>query len=107
MTNQEETTLYIGVTNDLQRRVYEHKSKLVEGFSKRYNLKKLVYYEIFEDPENAINREKKMKKYLRESKNNLVTGANKSWKDLYCYDGQILTLPLVAEDDREGFLDIL
>ena len=58
MTNFEETTLYIGVTNDLERRIYEHKNKLIKGFTNKYNLKKLVYYEIFDDINTAIEREK-------------------------------------------------
>lgn len=82
MTNFEETTLYIGVTNDLERRVYEHKNKLYEGFSKRYNLKNLVYYEIFDDINLAIEREKYLKGKTRKFKNNLVNNFNPEWKDL-------------------------
>ena len=76
MTNFEETTLYIGVTSDLERRVYEHKNKLYEGFSQRYNLKKLVYYEIFDDINLAIEREKYLKGKTRKFKNNLVNNFN-------------------------------
>jgi len=61
MTNKNNKVLYTGITNDLKRRVYEHKEKLVDGFTKKYNVSKLIYYEIFEDPENAILREKKIK----------------------------------------------
>ena len=82
MTNFEETTLYIGVTSDLERRVYEHKNKLYEGFSQRYNLKKLVYYEIFDDINLAIEREKYLKGKTRKFKNNLVNNFNLEWKDL-------------------------
>jgi putative endonuclease len=100
MTNYEDTTLYIGITNDLIRRVYEHKNKLLKGFTEKYNLNKLVYYEIFYDIEYAIQREKQLKKFLRKSKNRLITKFNKGWVDLYLKDGQILTLPLVAENDN-------
>ncbi len=61
LTNRHHTVLYTGITNDLRRRVYEHKSKLVEGFTKRYNVDKLVFYEVFEQPEYAIQREKQIK----------------------------------------------
>ena len=61
LTNKHNTVIYTGITNDLVRRVYEHKSKLCDGFSKKYNLSKLVYYEIFSDPESAIFREKQIK----------------------------------------------
>jgi putative endonuclease len=61
LTNKNNTVLYTGITNDLKRRVYEHKEKLVDGFTKKYNVVKLVYYEVFEDPENAILREKQIK----------------------------------------------
>jgi len=83
MTNQRNTTLYTGVTNDLKRRVYEHKAKLVEGFTKRYNLTKLVYYEVFEDIEQAILREKQIKAGPRRKKQQLIKGFNKAWRDLY------------------------
>ena len=75
--------LYTGVTNDLQRRVYEHKSKLLEGFTKKYNITKLVYYEIFEDANAAISREKQIKAGSRQKKIDLVNSLNQEWKDLY------------------------
>ncbi len=83
MTNKRNTVLYTGVTNDLKRRVYEHKEKLTEGFTKKYNLTKLVYYEVFDDPENAITREKQIKGGSRQKKISLVNGFNRSWRDLY------------------------
>jgi putative endonuclease len=83
MTNKNNTVLYTGVTNDLKRRVYEHKEKLVAGFTKKYNVSKLVYYEIFEDPENAILREKQIKAGSRQKKMDLINGMNKEWNDLY------------------------
>ncbi len=83
MTNKYNTVLYTGVTNDLQRRVYEHKSKLLEGFTKKYNITKLVYYEIFEDANAAISREKQIKAGSRQKKIDLVNSVNQEWKDLY------------------------
>ncbi len=83
MTNPNRTVLYTGVTNNLQRRVYEHKEKLVEGFTSRYNLTKLVYYEQFQDPGNAILREKQIKAGSRKKKMELVDQMNPHWEDLY------------------------
>lgn len=82
LTNYNETTFYIGVTNDLQRRIYEHKNKLLEGFSAKYNLQKLVYFEITEDVESAIKREKQLKNWHREWKINLIKKNNPSFEDL-------------------------
>jgi len=76
-------TLYIGITADLVKRVWEHRSKFVEGFTNKYAVDKLVYYEIFEDPENAIRREKRLKKYNRKWKIDLVEQKNPDWRDLY------------------------
>ena len=84
MTNYRNTVLYTGITNDLKRRVYEHKSRLIEGFSKKYNLTKLVYYEVCGDIEGTIIREKQIKGGSRQDKLNLVNAANKEWRDLYC-----------------------
>jgi putative endonuclease len=83
MTNKNNTVLYTGITNDLKRRVYEHKEKLVDGFTKKYNVTKLVYYEVFEDPENAILREKQIKAGSRQKKINLINSVNGEWLDLY------------------------
>ncbi|MBN2224710.1 MAG: GIY-YIG nuclease family protein [Deltaproteobacteria bacterium] len=83
MTNTYHTVLYIGVTNDLKRRVYEHKEKLVKGFTKTYNITKLVYYESFADPANAIQREKQLKGRPRAKKIELIENFNKAWDDLY------------------------
>ena len=83
MTNWKNTALYTGVTNDLIRRVYEHKEKLVEGFTKRYNLTKLVYYEVAGNAEAAILREKQLKAGSRQKKVELVEELNKTWSDLY------------------------
>jgi len=83
MTNKRNTVLYTGVTNDLRRRVYEHREKLVDGFTRKYNIIKLVYYEIFQDPENAIIREKHLKAGSRQKKVGLINQMNKEWQDLY------------------------
>jgi putative endonuclease len=83
LTNNYNTVLYTGVTNDLQTRVYEHKSKLVEGFTKKYNITKLVYYQIFEDANAAISREKQIKAGSRQKKIDLINSVNQEWKDLY------------------------
>ncbi len=76
-------TLYIGVTNDLIRRVYEHKQGLVEGFTKKYNVHQLVFFEETNDVESAITREKQMKKWNRQWKIELIEKQNPGWKDLY------------------------
>ena len=83
MTTNRNTVLYIGVTNDLIRRVYEHKEKLADGFTRKYNIVKLVYYEVFEDIENAIFREKQIKAGSREKKVQLINSMNGEWRDLY------------------------
>jgi len=83
MTNQRNTVLYTGVTNNLKRRVYEHKEKLVDGFTKKYNITKLVYYEVFEDIESAILKEKQIKAGSRQRKIKLINSMNKEWRDLY------------------------
>jgi len=83
MTNKRNTVLYTGVTNDLIRRVYEHKSKLVAGFTKKYNINKLVYFEMYENPSEAIAREKQIKAGSRQKKINLINSMNLEWKDLY------------------------
>ena len=83
MTNKNNTMLYTGVTNDLKRRVYEHKGKLVEGFTKKYNITKLVYYEVFDSIESAILREKQIKGGSRQKKIDLINSMNKEWRDLY------------------------
>ena len=81
MTNKSRT-LYTGITSNLERRVYEHKNKLIEGFTKKYNITKLVYYEISNDVEAAIAREKQIKGWLRRKKIALIESVNPQWKDL-------------------------
>ena len=82
LTNKNNKVLYTGVTNDLLRRAYEHKIKMVEGFTKRYNVNKLVYFEHFTDINDAIAAEKKIKGWLRIKKINLIKSKNPTWKDL-------------------------
>lgn len=83
LTNPHNTVLYTGVTSDLKRGVYEHKEKLVAGFTKKFNVNKLVYYESTESIETAITREKQIKNYSRKKKLELIFAFNKSWADLY------------------------
>ena len=83
MTNKRNTVLYTGVTNNLRRRVYEHKQKLTDGFTKKYNVVKLVYYEVFQDSLNAIQREKQIKAGSRNKKEQLINSINKEWVDLF------------------------
>jgi putative endonuclease len=83
LTNFDETSFYIGVTNDILRRIYEHKNKLFKGHSQKYNLVKLVYYEITSSIEEAILREKKLKNWHKEWKINLIKKSNPEFKDLY------------------------
>ena len=82
LTNYNETTFYIGVTGNLQKRIWEHKNKIVEGFTKKYNVDKLVYYELTENVESALNREKQLKRWHRQWKINLIKESNPEFKDL-------------------------
>jgi len=75
-------TLYIGMTNDLSRRIYEHKNGLIKGFSKKYNVDKLMYYEAVDDVKGAITREKQLKRWKRKWKIELIEKYNPEWKDL-------------------------
>ncbi len=82
LTNKSNTTLYVGVTNDIIRRVEEHKNKKLEGFSSRYNLNKLVYLETTNSIEDALNREKQLKRWHREWKMSLIKDFNPTFRDL-------------------------
>ena len=82
LTNQNNTVLYTGVTNDLQRRLYEHEKGINKGFTSYYNVNKLVYFEQFNDSNEAIKREKPIKGWTRAKKNALVNIENTEWKDL-------------------------
>lgn len=83
MTTERNTTLYTGVTNDLLRRVYEHRNGLVSGFTKKYQVHKLVYYETGRDVAEAIARKKQLKSWKRDKKLALIDGFNPYWRDLY------------------------
>jgi len=82
LSNWNNKVLYVGMTNNLERRLYEHKNKLIEGFTKKYNLDKLVYFEHTDDVNGAIRREKEIKKWRREKKNNLIESLNPGWIEL-------------------------
>ncbi len=82
MTNPRKTVLYTGVTNNLERRVFEHKNKLAPGFASKYNVTDLVYYEVAETAEAAITREKRLKGGSRRQKIELIKGMNPGWRDL-------------------------
>ena len=86
LTSYNGNAMYIGVTNDLVRRVYEHKSGMIEGFIKQYRAHKLVYFEQFEDVHAALEREKQLKKWSRAKKNGLVETANPEWKEILLSD---------------------
>lgn len=83
LTNRPRGTYYVGVTSDLKRRVWEHREGVTGGFTSKYNVRKLVYYEVFQDAENAIKREKRLKHWTRDSKNELIKADNPDWQDLY------------------------
>ncbi len=83
LASERNGTLFIGVTSDLIKRVYNDKNKLVEGFTTKYNIDKLIYYEITENIESAIRREKQLKKWNRNWKLELIEKSNPDWKDLY------------------------
>jgi putative endonuclease len=83
LTNKNNEVLYIGITNNLLQRVYQHKNKLIDGFTAKYNLNKLVYYEIYQYVQDAIQREKQIKKWNRKWKMEQIQKFNPKWKDLY------------------------
>ena len=83
MANKTNTTIYIGVTSDIMKRVWQHKNKVIDGFTKHYNVDKLVYYEETTDVNSAIAREKQLKGWNRAKKNKLIESINPNWDDLY------------------------
>lgn len=83
LAKAQNSTFYVGITSDLVKRVWEHKNDIADGFTKKYGIKNLVYYEIFGDPENAIKREKQLKKWNRPWKMRIIEEMNPKWSDLY------------------------
>jgi putative endonuclease len=83
LTSKMNGTLYVGITSDLVKRIWEHKNEITEGFTKKHKVKTLVYFETFSDPENAIKREKTLKKWPRQWKLNVINEQNPEWNDLY------------------------
>ena len=83
LSNKYDGTLYIGVTSDIIKRVWQHKQKIIKGFTTKYNLDKLVYFEQFNDINLAISREKRLKEYKRKWKLDLIEASNPNWHDLY------------------------
>lgn len=100
LTNKNNKALYTGITNDLERRIFEHKNKLIYGFTAKYNLNKLVYFEEFSNINDAISSEKKIKGWLRQKKNKLIESNNPSWDDLTSNfrDPSVVSLP---QDDNK------
>lgn len=82
LTNRSNKVLYIGVTNNIERRMYEHKNKLAKGFTEKYNLNKLIYFEETRDVHSALKREKQLKNWHRDWKRNLISDFNPDWEDL-------------------------
>jgi len=103
LTNWNNRVIYVGVTNDLERRLYEHKNKLVEGFTAKYNVKKLVYFEETGDVAVALTREKEIKKWRREKKDRLVVRLNPDWKDLS--SEWVKDFSLRSNDRRRDFVN--
>jgi putative endonuclease len=96
-------TLYIGLTNSISRRAFEHKNKLIEGFTTKYECNRLVYYEEFDDVQNAINREKELKGWARKKKIELIETVNSRWQDLSLTWGWQMLMPKQAiKDARES-----
>jgi putative endonuclease len=98
LTNINNTVLYTGITNDLERRCFEHKKKKIKGFTKKYNVEKLVYFEKFDFVDMAIAREKQIKGYSRLKKHDLINKFNESWNELFI-DGKII-VPLKQDTSR-------
>jgi len=103
LTNWNNKVMYIGMTNNLERRLYEHKNKLVDGFTKKYNINKLVYYEHTTDVHAALAREKEIKKWRREKKDNLVASMNPEWKDLSLEWEMNIGSDVISSDSEKSY----
>lgn len=97
LTTKNHKLLYIGVTSNLENRMYQHINKLIKGYSSKYNVNKLVYYELFEDIRSAIAREKQLKNWHRVWKDNLISSKNPDWVALCDIDGRITDFRMIAE----------
>ena len=99
-------TLYVGVSNDLERRVYEHKHKLIKGFTSKYNITKLVWYETFPDIQQAIEGEKRLKGWLRSKKIAMIEALNPNWEDLSqrWYEERTMAQEQTAQSNRDSSL---
>ena len=82
LANRRRGSMYVGVTSDIGQRIWEHKNKVVPGFTAKYGIDRLVYYEVFSDPSSAIAREKQLKRYVRQWKYNLIEADNPGWDDI-------------------------
>ncbi|NTW32562.1 MAG: GIY-YIG nuclease family protein [Bacteroidetes bacterium] len=104
LTNKNHTVLYTGITNDLLRRCFEHKNKLIHGFTEKYNVDNLIYFEVFDYVDIAIKREKQIKGYSRIKKVALIDSLNPGWVDLYS-NGKIGIPPLAKSEVRNDKLE--
>lgn len=105
VTNWTGNVLYTGMTSDIEKRIFEHKNKLHRGFTQKYNLNHLVYFEEFSDPVNAIQREKQIKNWSREKKNKLVEAINPNWNDLSLawYDDPSASLGMTIREEEHNY----
>jgi len=103
MANKRNGTVYIGMTNNLQRRVHEHREGLIKGFTRRYGLKMIVYYEVYDSVASAIQRETNLKRWHRKSKLDLIEARNPQWRDLYDEPRPSTPWPGLTRPSRAAF----
>ena len=104
VTNKNNSVLYIGITSNLEGRIFEHRERLIEGFTKRYQVTKLIFYEDYPDPRSAIAREKQLKGWRREKKVALIEKQNPRWKDLFDVITAGFDVELLASEKREELI---